>query len=129
MLGRFPARMLRMGSENEAALVLSEWMAWNLRGRWVGADGYDYLAALQWVRAPFLGLAGAGDRLFAPVDACRALVDRVGAGSRTFAVVGLGLGHGGLLLDAQADAQCWSLVATWTARLPSPARPRPRMTP
>ena len=59
------------------------------------------------------------------------LADRVGAGSRTFALVGPGGGlrHGGLLLDAHGEADRWPLVATWTARLPSLTRPRLRMAP
>jgi len=128
-LGRFPARRFRMGSEDEAALVLAEWMAWNARGRWVGADGTDYLAALGRLRTPVLAVAGAGDRMFAPADACRRLVERAGAASKTFVVVGPGLDHRGLLLDARADEQCWPLVADWIARLPSPARPPAWMAP
>ncbi len=128
-LGRFPARAFRMGSEDEAALVLAEWMAWNARGRWVGADGTDYLAALGHVRTPFLAVAGAGDRVFAPAGACRRLIELAGAEPKSFVVVGPGLDHRGLLLDARADEQCWPLVADWIARLPSPARPPARMAP
>jgi oxygen-independent coproporphyrinogen-3 oxidase len=128
-LGRFPARALRMGSEDEAALVLAEWMAWNARGRWVGADGTDYLAALGRVRTPFLAVAGAGDRVFAPADACRRLIERAGAEPKRFVVAGPGLDHRGLLLDARADEQCWPLVADWIARLPVAARPPARMAP
>jgi pimeloyl-ACP methyl ester carboxylesterase len=128
-LGRFPARAFRMGSEDEAALVLAEWWVWNVRGRWVGADGSDLLAALGRLRRPFLGVAGAGDRMFAPADACRRLIERAGADSKAYVVAGPGLDHRGLLLDARADEQCWPLVADWIARLPSPARPPARMAP
>lgn len=121
-LGRFPARALRMGPEDEAALILAEWMEWNVRGRWVGADGFDYLAALRHLPTPVLALAGEGDHLFAPPDACRELVDRIGAASATLAVVGPHLDHPGLLLDSQADAQCWPLVARWLGALPAPQR-------
>lgn len=117
--GRFPARVLRLGSEDEPALVLSEWMTWNLRGSWIGIDGFDYLAALKRVQTPFLSIAGTGDRLFAPAPACRALVDRVGGNAKTFAAVGPALGHRGLLLDPRADEHCWPLAADWIETAPT----------
>jgi pimeloyl-ACP methyl ester carboxylesterase len=112
-MGRFPARALRLGSEDESALVLSEWMSWNLRGSWIGTDGFDYLAALNRIHTPCLSIAGTGDRIFAPARACRALVDQVGGDAKTFAVVGPALDHRGLLLDPRADEQCWPLAAEW----------------
>jgi pimeloyl-ACP methyl ester carboxylesterase len=124
-LGRFPARALRMGSEDEAALILSEWMAWNVRGRWLGADGFDYLAALEQAPTPVLAVAGESDRLFAPAAACRALAVRIGP-TVTFAAVGPRLSHPGLLLDPRADEECWPLLARWIAALPATARPPAR---
>lgn len=129
VMGRFPARALRFGPEDEPALVLSEWMNWNLEGRWVGADGYDYLAALERGYTPLLSVAGSGDRIFAPADACRALLDRVGGTEKTLAVVGPTLTHAGLLLDPRADEECWPLVAEWIAHHASMARPPVRVAP
>jgi pimeloyl-ACP methyl ester carboxylesterase len=129
VLGRFPSRALRFGSEDEAALVLADWMAWNVRGRWLGRDGFDYLAALQAMRTPFLAVAGEGDRLFAPPAVCRDLYERAGTAVKQLAVVGPGLSHRGLLLDARADAQCWPLVADWIARRTAPAAPHLGMAP
>jgi len=121
-LPRFPARALRMGSEDEAALVLAEWMAWNARGEWRGTDGFDYFAALRGSRTPVLAVAGEGDRLFAPAAACRTLAQRAGSTPAIFSVVGPGLGHSGLLLDARADQECWPLLSHWIAALPAPDR-------
>ena len=125
-LGRFPARAFRMGPEDEAALILAEWMEWNTRGRWVGAGGFDYLAPLRSIRTPVLTVAGEGDRMFAPPAACRALAERVGVVPATCAVVGPQLDHPGLLLDPRADAECWPLVAQWIAALEPYRRPTSR---
>lgn len=117
-MGRFPARTLRLGPEDEPALVLSEWMMWNVRGRWTGSDGFDYLAALRHMATPFLSIAGSGDRLFAPPAACRALVSRLGGGGAhmTFVVVRPNLDHRGLLLDPRANEHCWPVLADWIAQ-------------
>jgi pimeloyl-ACP methyl ester carboxylesterase len=112
---RFPARALRMGPEDEPALVLSDWMMWNVRGRWMGSDGFDYLAALKHLPTPLLSIAGSGDRLFAPPEACRALVSRLGGTATTFAVARPDLDHRGLLIDPRADEHCWPLIADWIA--------------
>ena len=111
-LGRFPARLLRMGSEDEAAGILSDWMAWNVRGKWVGADGFDYLAALARLETPFLSVAAEGDRLFAPPPACDQLVRLAGSPRKELLVCG-GLSHRGLVRDPRARAQSWPRIAQW----------------
>jgi pimeloyl-ACP methyl ester carboxylesterase len=112
-MGRFPSRALRLGPEDEAALVLGDWMGWNTRGRWVGRDGFDYLAALAAARTPFLGVAGEGDRLFAPAAACREVVDLMGAERKTLVVAGPDLDHRGMLVDPRARERCWPMVSDW----------------
>jgi oxygen-independent coproporphyrinogen-3 oxidase len=111
-LGRFPARALGFGSEDEAEGILAEWMRWNVRGRWVGADGFDYFAALGSVRTPYLAVAGGSDRVFAPAAACRQVIDRVGAERKTLKVEP-GLSHSGMVLALRARESCWPGVATW----------------
>jgi hypothetical protein len=66
LLGRFPARSLRFGNEDEAAEIIAEWMEWNVRGRWLGMDGFDYFAGLAALSTPYLGVASGADWIFAP---------------------------------------------------------------
>jgi predicted alpha/beta hydrolase len=111
-LGRFPARLLRLGSEDEAAGILSDWMTWNVRGRWVGADGFDYLAALTRLETPFLSVAAAGDRYFAPPRACEQLVRAAGSARKELLVCD-GLSHRGLVRGAHARERTWPRIAHW----------------
>lgn len=110
-IGRFPARALRLGSEDEAAGILGQWMEWNVRGGWVGADGFDYYAALRGITTPFVGVAGAADHMFAPPAACRQIVMQVGTRPGAWHVYPH-LSHKGLLLDRRACEQCWPDLAT-----------------
>lgn len=114
-LGYFPARTLRFGSEDEAGGVLAEWMRWNVNGRWVGRDGFDYFAAMARIRVPLLSVAGAADRFFAPAAACRQVVEQWGDPRKRFALAGPGgrLNHRGLLLDRRSIDVCWPLLADW----------------
>ena len=111
-LGRFPARALNFGNEDEAAEIISEWMEWNVRGTWLGIDGFDYFAGLAGVTTPYLGVAGGSDRIFAPPAACRQVVDRIGATSRILAIEP-GLTHRGLVLSERARSACWPNVVVW----------------
>jgi alpha-beta hydrolase superfamily lysophospholipase len=111
-LGHFPARALGVGSENEAAHVLGDWMGWNVRGAWRGADGFDYFAALAGLASPLRAVAGGADRWFAPADACADVVERAGSRHKTLAVYAP-LSHRGLLLDPRAREQCWPETAAW----------------
>lgn len=111
-LGRFPARALRFGAEDEAAGIIAEWMEWNVRGSWIGTDKFDYFDALDAVTTPFLGVAGGADRLFAPPAACRQLVDRVGASRKRLAIEP-GLSHRGLVLSDRGRTSCWPNIVVW----------------
>ncbi|HEV8399102.1 MAG TPA: alpha/beta fold hydrolase [Gemmatimonadales bacterium] len=112
LFGRFPSRTLGFGSEDEAAGILAEWMRWNVRGGWVGSDGFDYFAALGAVKTPYLAVAGGSDRLFAPAAACRQVLDKVGS-ERKKLTIETGLSHRGLVLSPRARETCWLGIATW----------------
>jgi alpha-beta hydrolase superfamily lysophospholipase len=112
VLGRFPARTLRFGNEDEAAEIISQWMEWNVRGTWRGVDGFDYFAGLKPLGTPYLAVAGGSDRIFAPPAACRQIVEQVGA-ARKALVIEPGLSHRGLVLDARARGSCWPNLLVW----------------
>lgn len=119
LLGRFPARLVGLGPEDELPGVMSQWMTWNLRGEWLGEDGIDYVRALADVRVPVLGMSGAGDTLFAPPHACRTLVEMVGAGDRRYELAGRETGfsedfdHPGIVVSRAAREEVWPRVLGW----------------
>ncbi|HEX9611861.1 MAG TPA: alpha/beta fold hydrolase [Gemmatimonadales bacterium] len=116
IMGRLPARALRLGPEDECARVFGDWMLWNAKGRWTGRDGFDYLAALPSVRSPYLGVAGDADRLLAPARRCSELVERVGATTKELLICGPRLDHVGLVLGPRAPGACWPRVVAWLQR-------------
>ena len=111
-LGRFPARGFRFGNEDEAAEIIAEWMEWNVRGHWRGTDGFDYFAGLAALSTPYLGVAGARDRIFAPPSACRQVLDRVGSARKSL-IVAPRLSHRGLVLSPQARTTAWPEIVAW----------------
>ncbi|MEJ2678976.1 MAG: alpha/beta fold hydrolase [Gemmatimonadota bacterium] len=117
--GRFPARLLGIGPEDELARVMAQWMTWNLRGSWRGDDGTDYGARLHDVHVPVLAMAGAGDRLWAPPRAVRGLVDLLDSSDRTFTVCGREDGcsrdydHNGLVISRPARTEVWPRIVEW----------------
>lgn len=119
VLPRFPARSLGLGPEDELNGVMRQWMGWNLEGAMTGRGGVDYGAALSAIDVPMLMIAGAGDRLFAPPDAVRALYDRVGAADRTLIVAGTAtgferdFGHPDLIASRAAAEQVWPRILDW----------------
>ncbi len=118
VLGRFPARALRLGPEDELPGVMIQWMNWNLDGRWIGDDGTDYGRALAGLDAPLLVIAAAADR-WAPPPSCRALLDMVGARDTTYLLCGRETGfshefrHVDVLAGRTARAEVWPLMRQW----------------
>lgn len=118
VFGRFPARLLRIGPEDEHRGIMAQWMAWNVLGRWIGSDGTDYLAAAARVRAPVLAVAGAGD-LIAPPTACDGLLKSLGSADRTLLVCGRRTGfsrdftHNRTIVSSAARQEIWPRIAGW----------------
>ena len=119
LLGRFPARVLGLGPEDELPGVMAQWMPWNMDGRWRGDDGTDYVERIGELDVPVLGLAGAGDRLQSPPPATRALVELLDTTDRTFEVCGRDTGYGedfdhaGLVVSRAAADTVWPRIIRW----------------
>ena len=114
LLGRFPAKLIGIGPEDELPRVMSQWMTWNLKGHWRGDDGVDYTAGLKDLHQPCLMIAGTHDRLFAPPRACRGLYDLIGSDRKEFEVF-KGLGHVSILVSRQAQSTVWPRILHFLA--------------
>jgi pimeloyl-ACP methyl ester carboxylesterase len=124
----FSGRRLRLGPEREPARLVRDWLGWNLAGRWRGATGRDYLAALPAVGIPVLAVAGSADRMLAPPAAVADLLARFGSPDRTLIVAGRSTGfsvdfnHPGLVIGSPAAREIWPRLIEWLeARRPKPA--------
>ncbi|HEX3770119.1 MAG TPA: alpha/beta fold hydrolase [Polyangiaceae bacterium] len=68
--GRFPARALRLGSDDESLAACEDFDRFAGTGRWASRDGrVDYLEAIAKVRVPVLEVTSSGDR-FECVPVC-----------------------------------------------------------
>jgi oxygen-independent coproporphyrinogen-3 oxidase len=120
LLGRTPKVMLPSGSEEEPTRLLAQWARWNLRGRWQGADGFDYLPALAQLTVPALVMAGAQD-VIAPASGCRRVFEGLGAVDKTWVLCGASTGfsrdfsHGQLVRGRAARAEIFPLIRDWLA--------------
>jgi predicted alpha/beta hydrolase len=117
--GYFPARALRLGSDDEAAPYIEDLARFALQGRWTSRAGtVDYEASLASIVAPVFSLTSAGDafycrsecatRMLASVRSCthhRVEVDDRG---------GPAPGHIGLLTGVHARSG-WRQALAWLA--------------
>ncbi|WP_160288463.1 alpha/beta fold hydrolase [Pseudomonas knackmussii] len=117
-----PQQRKRIGPETESARLMRQWCQWNLRARFQGEDGFDYLHGLAGLRLPVLGLAGSGDRFIAPASGCQTLVRAFDAGDASFRLCGNATGfredysHNRLVLSRNASLELWPLIADWMAQ-------------
>ena len=125
LAGGFPARSLRIGPTDEGPGILRQWSGWNLRQRWVGRDGFDYLREARRVSAPALAIAGGGD-LLAPPASCRRLLEALGGDDHTLLVCGRAQGfsrnytHNRVVISSDARREVWPRIAQWIGeRFPS----------
>ena len=108
-LGRFPARLLKLGPEDELPHVMSQWMTWNIEGHWTGDDGTDYSAGLEDLHMPFLMIAATADKFFAPPYACEGLFNMIGSNRKQFEVF-QDLDHVSVMVSKRARAEVWPRI-------------------
>lgn len=122
MLGRFPAKLLNLGPEDELEGVMTQWMSWNLQGRWTANDGSDYEVGIRRIGLPTLMISGAGDRFFAPPQAVSGLFDWIGSNQKELLICGRGTGfsedfdHVSILVGKAARAEVWPRLLSWVER-------------
>jgi predicted alpha/beta hydrolase len=119
-LGRFPARALGIGSDDEAPSYVEQFQVLRSSGRWLSLDGWtDYLEGLHRVRVPVLAVVGRGDRLLCRPE-CSRRFHRHLTGARVWHWTA-GRGAHGLLYDPDhmqivtdaRSAPVWEEVAGW----------------
>jgi pimeloyl-ACP methyl ester carboxylesterase len=114
LLGRFPARLLRLGPEDELPHVMSQWMNWNIKGHWRGDDGTDYTKGFAHIQLPLLMIAGTADRFFAPPYACEGLFKMIGSSRKHFQVFD-GLDHVSMVVSKRARTEVWPRILQFLA--------------
>ncbi len=123
-VGRFPARALRLGSDDEPLGCCEDFERVARTGRWTSRDGRtDYLASLASVRIPVLQLVSERDR-FECVPECGERFVACCSGPREVVRVARGddggeaPSHMGLVTSDRARS-AWEGVEAWMRRAPS----------
>jgi predicted alpha/beta hydrolase len=120
--GRFPARALGRGSDDESRACIEDIgrfaRAGAARGAWASADGRDdYMAALGRVRVPVLQVVSEGDRLECAPSCGAELLARCGGQREIVRIVarddgGAAPGHMGMLTSRRVTG-AWARVEEW----------------
>lgn len=127
--GFFPARALRLGSDDEAEPYVDALARWVNEGRWTSADGRDdFEKSLAQITVPVLSIASVADRLNChPVSAER-MLSRCG-GRREFHLITHGdegapaPGHMELVTGAHSR-RVWSGIARFLQGITLSSSPR-----
>ncbi len=83
LLNQTPISLIPIGNETEPTRLLAQWATWNIRERWLGEDGFDYLKGLAQIKIPTFMVAGGNDRI-APISGCLKLFNALGSEEKTW---------------------------------------------
>jgi predicted alpha/beta hydrolase len=117
-VGRFPARTLRVGSDDESHTYFEDFGRFARTGRWESSDGkVDYLAALSNVRVPVLQIVSDGDRWAGRPEGGSLFVDRCGGPRELIRVTrgddgGPAPNHMGIVTSGRIGS-AWRRVEEW----------------
>jgi predicted alpha/beta hydrolase len=120
-VGRFPARALRLGSDDESRAYFEDFDRFARTGRWASADGArDYLAALSNVRAPVLQVVSDGDSIECVPECGARFVTRCGGDHEMVRITrgddgGPAPDHMGMVTSGRVR-NTWHRVEAWMRR-------------
>jgi predicted alpha/beta hydrolase len=121
-LGRFPARALRLGSDDESRAYFEDFERFTRTGTWTSADGSrDYLAGLARVRVSVLQMVSEGDRIECIPESGERFVARCGGSREIVRVAAADDGgpppdHMGLVTSGRVGS-AWDRVEAWMKRV------------
>jgi predicted alpha/beta hydrolase len=130
-VGRFPARALRLGSDDESLACCEDFERVARTGRWTTHDGRtDYLAALANVTVPALQIVSERDRLECVPTCGAAFVGCCGGPSEVVRVArgddgGDAPSHMGLVTSRRVRS-VWEGIEAWMERAPASRPDGPR---
>lgn len=120
ILGRFPARLLRMGVSDEPPGLMAQLAQWAPEREFSSLrDDVDYWQCLSDVTLPVWAGVGTADRFHASVRRGRSLVDRLGSSDKTFVEIGVQTGfskafdHIGVLRGEAAEREILPRLMAW----------------
>jgi pimeloyl-ACP methyl ester carboxylesterase len=118
-LGRFPARRLGMGSDDEARPYVTQLAGFAGRNFWGSRCGYqDYLASMANVTQPILSVVGSADRWMCRPEWAARWLSHASNAPVDFRVVGeregdpQGIDHMKLVTDPRMKP-VWQEIARW----------------
>lgn len=118
LFGQTPKVLVSVGTEGEPTRLLAQWSKWNLRQKWMGEDGFDYMNGLAKINIPALILAGRNDEI-APVSGCKKLYEALGSEDKTWLVCSISnnfskdFTHGKLIHGEAAKNEIFPKVGEW----------------
>lgn len=122
-LDRFPARALRLGSDDVARGCCEDLERFARTGEWGSADArVDYLAALARVRVPVLQMVSDGDRIECTPECGARFVAHCGGPHEILRITrsdngGAPPDHRGLVTDS-GKRSAWERAEAWMRRVP-----------
>ena len=141
LLGRIPARKLKMGPCNESYYTMNQWYNWNLQKNFKSSfltqnafdksntdtsntnnDPLDYRQQMPNITIPVYAISARGDTFISPTHGCQMLFDDFKNPANVFREYSLSSGdlddytHSRIMISRNAATEIWPTVANWIER-------------
>lgn len=115
--GRFPAKKLKFGPEDESNSVMLQMMNWRRTGKWLDSQGNDFWQGIPNIKLPIMMITSDGDAQD-PKKGVELLFERFTC-EKDYICLGKALGykkdysHPGMVVDKDAKLEVYPLVLDW----------------
>lgn len=118
LMGRFPARRLKLGGEDEAPQISNQFITWKNKQTCFSLAGEDYIEPLMTLNTPVFAISGANDTID-PASGCEHFWKKFGSNEKKFCLLGKSndnlkdYGHVDMIIGKEAEQEVWPLILNW----------------
>ena len=123
MIGFVPAKMSKLGPQDESYFTMKQWFNWNLKTDFRSTDGkFDYKTYMTNVKPPIYSISAKGDTFISPSRGCRMFLESFDKPNNILTEFSIENGnledynHSRIIMSRNAAAEIWPTVLNWIKR-------------
>ncbi|CAM1366392.1 Alpha/beta hydrolase (fragment) [Tenacibaculum xiamenense] len=119
LLGKVPANKVGSTEHDESYYTMKQWFDWNLKGNFIGNNGFNYMEKMPMINVPILSICAKGDTFIAPKIGCEKFINAFRNESNQLWYLSKEKGnlenydHSRILKSQNAKKEVWPKVVKW----------------
>ncbi|CAL2095654.1 alpha/beta hydrolase [Tenacibaculum sp. 190524A02b] len=119
LLGKIPSKTAGSTENGENYYTMKQWFDWNLKNKFIGKNGINYLSKMKEIKIPILSICAKGDNFIAPKRGCEKFLNAFENNTNKLYYFSKENGnlenynHSRILKSQNSRKEIWPIVVNW----------------